>query len=200
MKIKDVATKNVIAVHYFSTLFKCYRIFSENQISSIAVIKGKKPIGEIKREALLKILKKRNFSEIKESDLKKLKNLRVINFIEKCEKVDENEDVYIAIKKMIENNVQKIFVVDKKGNLVGVFSKSDIPRVRYKEFGEIFTTIDQMFEIIKEKKKISLKNLSKILNVPEDLVEDWSKILEERNLVEIDYPPIGSPVVKLKKG
>jgi hypothetical protein len=61
----------------------------------------------------------------------------------------------------------------------------------------VSTKIDDMIKIL-EKGPKDFSNLSKLLGIPENLVEDWAKILEEDNMVEISYVPIGSPVVKLK--
>jgi hypothetical protein len=61
----------------------------------------------------------------------------------------------------------------------------------------VSTKIDDMMKIL-EKGPANFSTLSKTLGIPENLVEEWAKILEEENLAEISYVPMGSPVVKLK--
>jgi hypothetical protein len=36
------------------------------------------------------------------------------------------------------------------------------------------------------------------LTIPEDKIEEWGKILEKHNLVEMYYPPIGKPEFRKK--
>ncbi|MFH8038755.1 MAG: CBS domain-containing protein [Candidatus Aenigmatarchaeota archaeon] len=196
VKVREVMKKQVAKLHYFSTLENCYKIFKETGISSIAIIKNKKLVGQVERQDILKLLKKKNLESIGENDIKKLKRIRVFKILKKCETVFEDENVEIAIKKMNENNLPRLFVIDNKNNLVGVFSRSDILKIKKKE--GVFTTVDYMLETIKEKNKISIKNLSKILNLPEDLIESWAKALEEIGEIEIEYPAIGSVILKKK--
>ncbi|MEM5874411.1 MAG: CBS domain-containing protein [Candidatus Aenigmatarchaeota archaeon] len=196
VKVREVMKKQVAKLHYFSTIENCYKIFKETGISSIAITKNKKLVGQIERQDILKLLKKKNLESIGENDIKKLKRIRVFKILKKCETVFEDENVEIAIKKMNENNLPRLFVIDNKNNLVGVFSRSDILKIKKKE--GVFTTVDYMLETIKEKNKISIKNLSKILNLPEDLIESWAKALEEIGEIEIEYPAIGSVILKKK--
>lgn len=196
VKVREIMKKQVAKLHYFSTLENCYKIFKEAGISSVAVIKNKKLVGQVERQDILKLLKKKNLESISEKDIKKLRRIRVFRLLKKCETVFEDENVEIAIKKMNENNLPRLFVIDKKNNLVGIFSRSDILKIKRRE--GVFTTVDYMLETIKEKNKISIKNLSKILNLPEDLIESWAKALEEIGEIEIEYPAIGSIILKKK--
>ncbi|MCS7123226.1 MAG: CBS domain-containing protein [Candidatus Aenigmarchaeota archaeon] len=196
VKVKEVMNKDVVKLQHLSTLEKCYRLLEEKRVPSIAVLKKNKLIGQIEREDILKFVKKKNLESINENDIKKLKKNRVFKIKKKCETVYENEDIEIAIRKMNENNLSRLFVTDEKGNLVGVFSRSDILKLKRK--GEVYTTIDYMLEVIREKKRISLRNLSKTLNLPEDLIESWAKALEETGEIEIEYPVMSSPIVKSK--
>jgi chromosome segregation ATPase len=51
----------------------------------------------------------------------------------------------------------------------------------------ISTGVDSLIRIIKEKKKIDLAMASKLLNLPQNTVEDWAHILEEEGIIRIDY-------------
>jgi hypothetical protein len=61
----------------------------------------------------------------------------------------------------------------------------------------ICTKIDDMLKVLEEG-QIDFSKLSKRLEISEILVEEWAKILEEHDLAEIYYPPLGSPILKLK--
>jgi hypothetical protein len=63
----------------------------------------------------------------------------------------------------------------------------------------IETDIDKMMNILETKKAISIGELSKQLNIKIELIENWAKILEEHDLIEIDYPIIGLPKLRKKE-
>lgn len=60
------------------------------------------------------------------------------------------------------------------------------------------TDIDKLYNIIKEEKTARMSKVSKRLGVPEEKIQDWVDILEEHKLIDIDYPVMGDPVLKLK--
>lgn len=196
--ISKYCTKNVLKLYSFSSLYKAYEIFKKFNISGIAVVnKENNVVGQIEKVDILKFVKKPTLEKITEKDFKKLKKTRVYKILKKAETVFENEDVEVAIKKMNENNLNRIFVVNKNKELVGVFSKSDVIKLKLSKEG-VYTAVDYMVEIIKERKKIKLVELAKILNLPEDIVENWAKTLEEQGIVEIEYKTIGGTLIKLK--
>ena len=63
----------------------------------------------------------------------------------------------------------------------------------------IETDIDKLMKIIDEKNIVGLDYLSKTLKINVDRLEAWAKILEDRGLIEIEYPIIGLPRLR-KKG
>ena len=63
----------------------------------------------------------------------------------------------------------------------------------------IETDIDKLMKIIDEKKIIGLEELSKILKINPDRLEIWAKILEDRGLIEIEYPILGLPKLRKKE-
>ncbi|MBR9678503.1 MAG: hypothetical protein GOU97_04405 [Nanoarchaeota archaeon] len=60
------------------------------------------------------------------------------------------------------------------------------------------TKADLLLEIVKMTKKISVKELSKILKADYEIVEEWANELSENNLVKMKYPLIGHPYLKIK--
>jgi hypothetical protein len=57
------------------------------------------------------------------------------------------------------------------------------------------TKLDAFYLILKERKKLSVKTLSDLFEISPDLAMEWARILESGNLVAIDYPGFGSPIV-----
>jgi len=61
------------------------------------------------------------------------------------------------------------------------------------------TDLDALYMILQEKKQLSIRSVTEIFKVSEDLAMDWARILEVGDLVIIDYPGFGSPVMVLKE-
>ncbi len=71
--------------------------------------------------------------------------------------------------------------------------------IRRIPINEIETEIDELMKIIDEKKVVELEYLSKALKIDVDTLETWAKMLEERGLIEIEYPIIGLPKLRKKE-
>jgi len=63
--------------------------------------------------------------------------------------------------------------------------------------GKSKTNLDALYLILKERKTLSVKTASKLFNIKTDLGMEWARILEAGDLVTIDYPGIGSPLIKI---
>lgn len=60
------------------------------------------------------------------------------------------------------------------------------------------TSLDMLLDIVLNKEKVNMLEASKTLHVSEKQIEEWARILESHELVEIHYPAIGKPVIKKK--
>jgi hypothetical protein len=63
--------------------------------------------------------------------------------------------------------------------------------------GEVTTLVDSLFNLIKEKKEISIPDAAKILETNPKVVEQWALFLEEEGFVTINYG-LSSPTIKYK--
>ncbi len=63
----------------------------------------------------------------------------------------------------------------------------------------IETDIDKLLEIINKKKVVGIDYLSKTLKIDIERLEAWAKLLEDRGLIEIEYPIIGLPKLRKKE-
>jgi hypothetical protein len=61
------------------------------------------------------------------------------------------------------------------------------------------TEIDRLYDIIKEDGAIHFNDAVKKIGEPEDKVREWTDILEEHKMIDIDYPVVGDPLLKIKK-
>ncbi len=63
----------------------------------------------------------------------------------------------------------------------------------------IETGIDEIVDYLHKKGSSSLRKLSKKFDYPEDVIEEWSRALEEHGVVEIDYCIRGTRIKIVEK-
>ncbi|MEM2918057.1 MAG: DUF2226 domain-containing protein [Candidatus Altiarchaeota archaeon] len=64
--------------------------------------------------------------------------------------------------------------------------------------GKVKTKIDELYDLVKKNKIVKLNDsLAKKLNVSKAQIESWAVILEEHNLIELHYPAIGEPEMRI---
>jgi hypothetical protein len=74
-----------------------------------------------------------------------------------------------------------------------------VPIVYKKPAGKLTTEVDDMLEIISNKKKISINKLAKQMKVKKSEVKEWTETLENWGIIEIHYPLFGDPVLTMAK-
>ncbi|MCU0642180.1 MAG: hypothetical protein MUF61_01190 [archaeon] len=60
------------------------------------------------------------------------------------------------------------------------------------------TDLDALYEILKDKKELSLGEISKVFGVGSEVVLEWSRMLEEHELAELEYSNFGGTTLKIK--
>ncbi len=61
-------------------------------------------------------------------------------------------------------------------------------KIKEAESGKVLLTgVDKLIELIKQTKRISIKEAAKKLGVSQDAVEEWADFLDEEGIIEIDY-------------
>jgi len=63
----------------------------------------------------------------------------------------------------------------------------------------IETDVDKLYDIVELKGMINIADAAKKLRVSPEQVEEWGRILEEHKLIRMHYPPVGEPVLILRK-
>ncbi len=74
-----------------------------------------------------------------------------------------------------------------------VFTKLKSPR------GIAQTDLDLMYELTKEKKAVKINALSNYFKVDDKTIIEWARILEEANLVSLNYPAVGEPQIVINE-
>jgi CBS domain-containing protein len=198
--VSKLMTKKVICIPSSFDLEKTANIFLKNKISGAPVVEKGFFIGVVSRADILGLLKKERLEGLTEEDKLILRKSKVTSIMKKPICIYDDESLGNAKEKMDKYNIKRLFVINRKNRLVGVISREDLVKGASKEKikKDVSTKIDEMLRIL-EKGPTDFSKLSKSLKVPESLIEEWAKLLEEHDLVEISYPAMGSPMLKLKK-
>ncbi|OYT39489.1 MAG: hypothetical protein B6U86_05235 [Candidatus Altiarchaeales archaeon ex4484_43] len=74
------------------------------------------------------------------------------------------------------------------------------PREAIKEGEKVKTPIDRLYSLVKKYKRIKIDDrLAHTLGVNKPQIEEWAVILEEHDLIELHYPTIGEPEIRIVK-
>ncbi len=200
LRVSDLMTKNVITISPSKNLDEAAEILIKKKITGMPVMDGRFLVGEISEKDILKVVGKDDLKKLTKVERDKLKKVKVSEVMKKPICITEKVGVREAIKKMNELKIRRLLVIDENGNLVGILTKTDLmKRISRRKFKEkIFTKVDEMLKIIEKEGKISIAELSKRMELSQELIESWAKILEDHDLIEISYPTVGSPILKIK--
>ncbi len=64
---------------------------------------------------------------------------------------------------------------------------------------ETKTPIDELFELVMNEGIVKISDAAKKFGVTEAQLEEWARILENHELIEIHYPPVGKPELRKKQ-
>jgi CBS domain-containing protein len=197
--VSDIMTKSVVSVLISSTLEDVVETLLSNNITGVSVFENDMFVGVISRTDILNLVKKQKLDELTEEDMLILGKNKVEDFIKRPICIRDNRDIDEARKKMEKYNIKRLFVLDNANRLVGIITMTDLLKgfSRERIQKKVYTKIDDILKLLQEG-PTDFEKISKSLDIPENLIEEWAKILEEHDLIEIDYPPMGSPVLKLK--
>jgi hypothetical protein len=62
----------------------------------------------------------------------------------------------------------------------------------------IETPLDELLELVMKRGTVKISEAAKAFRVKESQLEEWARLLEEHELIEIHYPTIGKPILKKK--
>jgi hypothetical protein len=60
------------------------------------------------------------------------------------------------------------------------------------------TPLDELLQLIMNKGSVKISDAARQFNVKEGQIEEWARILEQHDLIELHYPTIGRPTLKRK--
>ncbi|MDI6825578.1 MAG: hypothetical protein QMD36_00035 [Candidatus Aenigmarchaeota archaeon] len=136
------------------------------------------------------IIKKNEYAEIK-AELETKEKPKITVEIEK-------ENQYAIIKPIVDDIKAKA----KEELRERKAEKVEVPKEKVEpsriELKEIETAIDKMIEILDKRGSVTILDLSRELGVSIEHIESWAKILEDRGLIEMEYPLIGPSRLRKK--
>ena len=210
--VSEVMTTDVKTAKPEDSLRKVLNLLSEHKITGVPVVHKERVVGIISESDIIKIMDVRNILDAQKDEIK-LSELEKIPVNEAMTRevilINEKENITDASELMYKHRINRLPVVDKKNNLVGIVTREDIIKgitseffVKSVEAGEgkiIETQIDKLIKIVEKNGSIPIPILSRELKVHPEQIERWARILEEHGMIEIEYPPIGPPKLRKKK-
>lgn len=210
--IKDIMSTNLKVVELNQNLREVIELLGDFEITGLPVREGNKIVGVISDTDIMKVMQEKNLLDPKK-DVVNLEGLEKIKVKEIMSKppitVYQNDKITDASDLMIKHKVDRLIVVDDNNKTVGIVTREDVVKGLTSEFflkslkksgdNTINSNVDVLLSIVRKKNIISIRDLAKEMKINIKDLEDLIKILENKGLIEIVYPLIGYPKVKVVK-
>lgn len=179
LKVIDLMQSPVIVVGSMDTIAYARNLMLKEKVSRLIVVEGDTPVGTLTRRDIIKSLRnykmrKREFESI------------IVNEImhTPVRTLYEKDSITDAARKMVSNNIKGLPVVDSKGELVGIITKTDLT----KYFSENFQGKFKVKEIAQSIDDIPTMHSSHTVFHAMDIMEEAST---DRIIVIDNSKPIG---------
>jgi CBS domain-containing protein len=201
VKIRDIMVSAPKTLDENDNLGNAADMFFRDKIDGAPVLSRKKLVGMVNKSDILKMLGK---NDITVKDIKAMGSTTIRDVMRKPFTVREDDTLSQAIKTINKNNAERLAVLDKKGYLTGVATRTDVMKgimklffdVMQKEMGNVIETdIDKILNMVTTT-KVGIDKIAKATGMKEEHIEELARILEEHGLIKIDYPTIGKPVLR----
>jgi len=67
------------------------------------------------------------------------------------------------------------------------------------EIGNLETELDVLYKLLKEKRRLSIGAVAKAFNIKKEKALEWARILEDYEIVTIEYPAFNDPEIEIKE-
>jgi len=177
--VKDLMQSPVIVVRSVDTIAHARNLMLREKVSRLIVVEGERPVGTLTRRDIIRSLRnyrmrKREFEYILVSEVMRTP-ARTLN---------EEDSVTDAARRMVSNNIKGLPVVDGRGQLVGIITKTDLTRY----FSENFQGRFKVKEISQGREGMPVLHSSHTVFRAMDIMEEAST---DRIIVIDDSKPIG---------
>ncbi|MEM0473376.1 MAG: CBS domain-containing protein [Candidatus Aenigmatarchaeota archaeon] len=210
--IKNIMSTNLKIVEVGQNLREVIELLGDFEITGVPVRSGNKIVGVVSDTDIMKVMQEKNLLDPKKDvvDLEGLEKIKVEEIMSKPPiTVYQNDKITDASDIMIKHKVDRLIVVDENNKTVGIVTREDVVKGLTSEFflksikksGEntINSNVDLLLTIVRKKNMVSIRDLSKEMKMNIKDLEDLIKILENKGLIEIVYPLLGYPKIKVVK-
>jgi CBS domain-containing membrane protein len=137
IKVREIMTAEVISVHDNENMSAVAKIFRENPIHHVPVLKGRKPVGMISTHDIFKLIFDFDSTDTRMLDtlLDHTYNISDV-MTDKLVIFGEEETVKDAAKILSDGSLHSIMVVNAKGDITGIVTTTDLVRFLYKNIEE----------------------------------------------------------------
>jgi CBS domain-containing protein len=177
--VRDLMQSPVIVVQSVDTVAHARNLMLKERVSRLIVVEGDRPVGTLTRRDIIRSL--RNY-RMRQRDFDSIIVREVMRTPART--VNEEDSITDAAKKMVSGNVKGLPVVDGRGQLVGIVTKTDLTRY----FSENFRGRFKVEEISQGKGGLPIIHSSHTVFRAMDLMEETSS---DRVIVVDDTKPIG---------
>jgi len=133
IRIKEIMTSDVMSVHDSENLSAVARIFRENPIHHVPVLKGKKPVGIISTQDIFKLIFDFDSPDTRMLDTLLDHTYKIKDVMtDKLVIFEEESTLKDAAKILSDSSLHSILVVNAKGDLTGIVTTTDLMRFLYK--------------------------------------------------------------------
>ncbi|MEW6143538.1 MAG: CBS domain-containing protein [Thermodesulfobacteriota bacterium] len=133
IKVKEIMTSDVLSVHDSENLSAVARIFRENPVHHVPVLKGKRPVGIISTQDIFKLIFDFDSTDTRMLDtlLDHTYNIKDV-MTDKLVIFEEESTLKDVAKILSDSSLHSILVVNAKGDLTGIITTTDLMRFLYK--------------------------------------------------------------------
>jgi KaiC/GvpD/RAD55 family RecA-like ATPase/CBS domain-containing protein len=117
IKISEFMVKDVKTVDISQNVYDAANLMQDESVSCLVVIEKNKPVGLLTERTIVREIM------LKDKDPKKTK---VKDAVHKIETMNPDDDFFAIAEFMKNKNVRRVVIVDKKNNLAGIVTETDM--------------------------------------------------------------------------
>lgn len=163
MLVKKIMQSPVIVINRAETVSHARKTMMKERLSRLVVVDGARPVGTLTRRDIIKNL---GDYKMRQRDLDSI----LVDEIMRAPvaTIGEDDTVGEAARRMVEKNVRGLPVVDPRGELVGIITKTDLTR----HFAETHTDQLKVKDLYQEKGSVPTVNVTHSISRAMDLIQD----------------------------
>lgn len=163
MLVKSIMHTPVIVINRSETVSHARKTMMREKLSRLVVVDGPRPVGTLTRRDIIRSL---SDYRMRQRDLDSI----LVDEIMKTPvtTVQEEESIGEAARRMVSKNVRGLPVVDPRGELVGIVTKTDLTRY----FADTHTGQLKVKDIYQPKEVVPTVNVSHSISRAMDLIQD----------------------------